>query len=156
MNGNASIEQMYSRKPSNPSAWLVNGKPLDLAGTIALKIDHIEKFIFPKISSYVTFLESINLDHTSINNSEKGKGLSLPGDVSEYARENKIGTPVGKAIFSDLNRKVTVVFIILSALIVYLSWSRLMVYETNLDLLAILEITLTETVGLTTIRRLSF
>lgn len=126
--GETSVQEAYVRKIDNPADWLANGGPLNFQGKVELKIDHVERSASVEGTNYVAYAEALNYGNATNRTPHKQASILLPGDVSAYAKENHIGIPIGKAIFSGLNNKVTVVFLIISAVIVYVSWSRIKKY----------------------------
>jgi hypothetical protein len=126
--GNAEISDLYSRRPDNPSLWLANGDMFRHDGNLTFKIAHIENFkAHDNPNFYATYLDFIGYDNEYQHQREESRyqKLSLPGDVSEYAKENRIYIPVGEVIFSEVNKKALYSFTIVAIVSIYFSWGRI-------------------------------
>jgi hypothetical protein len=129
VDGKAEITNLYSRMPDTPSSWLSNGDIFTHEGNLTLKLAHTETFQSrDNPSFYATYLDFINYDNENQHRSEKNtryQKLSIPGDVSAYAKENGISIPIGQILFSETNKKVLYSFTIVAIVGIYLSWNKI-------------------------------
>jgi hypothetical protein len=127
VDGETRIQQLYARNPDDPSMWLANGQGFQNQGNLSIKISHVEANPFGQESQeYVTYLDLVQADNYNTNDPQRSAmAFKLPGDVSDYAKENGIQIPIWKAVLSDVNNKVLYTFLVVTAATLYLSWPRL-------------------------------
>ena len=128
--GNITFESLFQGKYDFDSYKGIEGGPFETReGPVNLRLDYVDSYHSSsknkQTTDYITYVELSNIDGLSKNAIEEQEELSIPGDISDAAKQSGILVPWKKAIISNASFITVLVLSAASLLSIFLLWPKL-------------------------------